>query len=59
MKYMPKDGFPYYFDLVADTDCISLFSSKANFRYTPDKWSIKQLVGHITDHERIKMFRAF
>ncbi|MEQ8878093.1 MAG: DinB family protein, partial [Cyclobacteriaceae bacterium] len=24
-----------------------------------DKWSIKQIVGHITDHERIKMFRAF
>ena len=25
----------------------------------PDKWSIKQIVGHITDHERIKIFRAF
>ncbi len=72
MKYTTKDGFPYYFDLVADMDCKSLFSSdstftflnsineeKADYRYASDKWSIKQLVGHITDHERIKMYRAF
>lgn len=72
MKYTPKDGFPYYFDLVKDMDCPSLFSDsststllnsiseeKAVYSYAPDKWSIKQVVGHITDHERIKMFRAF
>lgn len=72
MKYTPKDGFPYYFDLVEDIDYKALFSSeetftflnsipeeKADFRYAPDKWSIKQIVGHITDHERIKMSRAF
>lgn len=72
MKYTPKDGFPYYLDLVKDRDCQSLFSSpstfiflnsisegKADHRYAPDKWSIKQIVGHITDHERIKIFRAF
>ena len=29
------------------------------YRYASGKWSIKQIVGHITDHERIKMFRAF
>ena len=29
------------------------------FRYESNKWSIKQVVGHIADHERIKMFRAF
>ncbi|UOB18624.1 DinB family protein [Abyssalbus ytuae] len=70
--YTPKDGFPYYFNLVKDKDLHTLFSSmstytflksideeKAAYRYEPDKWSIKQLVGHITDHERIKMFRAF
>lgn len=27
-------------------------------RYLPDKWSIKQLLGHITDHERIMIYRA-
>lgn len=72
MKYTPKDGFPYYFDLAKDMDCPSLFSDsstsrllnsiseeKAVYSYAPDKWSIKQVVGHIIDHERIKMFRAF
>jgi len=72
MKYTPKDGFPYYFNLAGTTDCIPLFSSqstfsflesiseeKSTYRYAPDKWSIKQVIGHITDHERIKMFRAF
>ncbi|MEP2447177.1 MAG: DinB family protein [Balneola sp.] len=72
MKHTAKDGFPYYFDLVKDDDLSTLFSSlstftflesiseeKAAYRYAPDKWSIKQIVGHITDHEKIKMFRAF
>jgi len=72
MNYTPKDGFPYYFDFVKNEDYKSLFSSpsiftflnsiheeKANFRYATNKWSIKQIVGHITDHERIKMHRAF
>ena len=72
MKYGPEHGFPYYFDFVKNMDCRLLFSSlttiaflnsineeKAAYRYAPDKWSIKQIVGHITDHERIKIFRAF
>lgn len=72
MEYKPEDGFPYYFDLVKDTNLPTLFSSlstftflrsigeeKATHRYAAGKWSIKQIVGHITDHERIKMFRAF
>ncbi|GJM27379.1 MAG: hypothetical protein DHS20C17_00140 [Cyclobacteriaceae bacterium] len=72
LKFSPKDGFPYYFQFVKNKDLETLFSShstfsflksineeKAEIRYAPDKWSIKQVVGHITDHERIKMFRAF
>jgi uncharacterized damage-inducible protein DinB len=68
----PGDGFPYYFDLVKGKDLKELFYSESTFRflnsiteeqaahrYAPDKWSIKQIVGHITDHERIKTFRAF
>ena len=72
MKYRPKDGFQYYYDLVKKETLYMLFSSpstlnflntideeKGKYRYAPNKWSIKQVVGHITDHERIKMFRAF
>lgn len=29
-----------------------------NFRYAPNKWSIKELVVHLTDTERILCFRA-
>jgi len=28
------------------------------YRYAPDKWSVKQLVGHVTDAERIFGYRA-
>lgn len=72
MNYTPKDGFPYYFELAKENTLQSIFmemptlgvqrsisEEKANFRYEPNKWSIKQVIGHITDHERIKMFRAF
>ncbi len=35
----------------------TLDEEKAAFRYAPDKWSIKELVGHITDCERIFAYR--
>lgn len=28
-------------------------------RYAPDKWSIRQVVNHVTDTERVFLFRAF
>lgn len=72
MNYEPQDGFPYYHGLVEDRDHRALFSATTtfdflnalndevgNYRYAPDKWSLNQVVGHITDHERIKIFRAF
>jgi hypothetical protein len=31
---------------------------QSSHRYEPDKWSIKQLVGHVIDGERIFAFRA-
>lgn len=36
----------------------SIPESRADFRYAPDKWSIKELVGHLIDSERIFAYRA-
>src|SRR5205085_154662 len=62
-----------YISLVADGDILaalnqqldetlsllgSISESQANFRYAPDKWSIKELVGHVIDAERIFSYRA-
>jgi hypothetical protein len=71
MKYSINDGFPYYIELLGDTDyqqkilakeAITLLGplteEKAGYRYADDKWSVKQIIGHMTDHERIMTYRA-
>lgn len=35
-----------------------LSEEQASSRYAPGKWSIKQLVGHVTDGERVFAYRA-
>ena len=33
-------------------------ADRGDHRYAPDKWSVKEVVGHITDAERIFTYRA-
>jgi uncharacterized damage-inducible protein DinB len=62
-----------YVALVPGTDIVStleaqrlqmgqLFAARSerdgNFRYAADKWTVKEVVGHITDSERIFAYRA-
>ncbi len=37
---------------------VEISEEKALFRYAPGKWSIKELLGHIIDTERIFAYRA-
>jgi hypothetical protein len=70
-EYLPYYG--KYISRVSDGDIIDSLSkqleetlvllqsipeSQAGFRYAPDKWSIKELVGHLIDTERIFAYRA-
>jgi uncharacterized damage-inducible protein DinB len=70
MNLTVSDGFPYYIALLEGEDYKDLLYSNSNFeklkklskedseyRFLPDKWSVKQIVGHMTDHERIMTYR--
>src|SRR5882724_1154995 len=42
-------------------ETIALFrsaSAKTDFRYAPGKWSVKEMLGHVNDTERIMAYRA-
>lgn len=36
----------------------ALSDEKASYRYAPEKWSVKEVIGHFTDAERIFAYRA-
>jgi uncharacterized damage-inducible protein DinB len=70
-EYTPY--FEKYVALVPEGDIVEILSQQgeetlallrsideahAGYRYAPDKWSIKQVVGHINDTERIFAYRA-
>jgi uncharacterized damage-inducible protein DinB len=69
-EYSPY--YESYVKLVPDDDLLSILEtqlqetrqllasvseSDANFRYGPNKWSIKEILGHLTDTERIFGYR--
>src|SRR5207245_5799003 len=62
-----------YVDLVPEEDVVTaleeqsrttaamlsrLSDAEASFRYAPDKWSVKGIVGHVGDSERVFAYRA-
>lgn len=62
-----------YIDRVGDEDVLALLDEEFEptvamfrelreeqllFRYAPDKWSVKQLLGHLIDSERVFQYRA-
>jgi hypothetical protein len=70
-EYAPYYG--RYTSLVPDGDILEILGgelqktmqllggvpeAQAGFRYAPDKWSIKELVGHVIDTERVFAYRA-
>ncbi len=65
--------FSRYIDLVPEEDILEamekqsaqtqkLFAgideSRGDYRYAPEKWSVKEVVGHIEDAERVFAYRA-
>src|SRR5262245_22420142 len=36
----------------------SLTAERAGYRYAPGKWSVRELIGHVTDSERVFGYRA-
>src|SRR5512140_3378841 len=70
-EYAPY--FSRYVDLVAEADFVAVLArqpadyrallgtlspEQAGFRYAPGKWSIREVVGHVIDAERVFGYRA-
>ena len=69
-EYTPY--YERYISLVGSEDIIGLLerqapetatlfksaNAKADFRYAPGKWSVKEMLGHVNDTERIMAYRA-
>lgn len=39
--------------------CQSLTSDQGNYKYAEDKWTIKEVLGHMADTERVMSYRLF
>jgi len=49
MRAQPEELFAMLADVTDET---------ASYRYAPDKWSIRQTIGHLADTERVLSYRA-
>jgi len=52
MKHLKQQGL-IWLNLLRNID-----EQQAEHRYAPDKWSVKEMVGHLIDTERVFAFRA-
>jgi len=70
-EYAPY--YDHYISLVAGTDILTTLEdqrrgmmlllsgrdeAEGNFRYAPDKWTAKEVLGHVCDAERVFAYRA-
>ncbi|MFG6496562.1 DinB family protein [Fictibacillus sp. UD] len=71
-KYKYADYYKTYVKLVPEGDIVQILSEqmretvgimsmlseeKSEYRYAPGKWSIKEVIGHVVDTERIMSYR--
>ena len=63
-NYITKVGQENIFEVLLDSQkstkrlLSKISEKKSNYRYADDKWSIKEVLGHMIDVERIMTYRA-
>ena len=63
IQLVPDDGnlLIHLEDIYSETEELigPLSEEKMNYRYAPGKWTIKDMLVHLSDSERIFIYRAF
>jgi len=60
IKNVPDDALKAFEDQLYSTNTFlkSIPDDKIEYRYAEEKWSIKEIVGHLIDNERVMSYRA-
>jgi DinB superfamily len=60
IKNVPDDALKAFEDQLYTTNVFfkSIPEDKIDYRYAEGKWSIKEIVGHLIDNERVMSYRA-